>query len=130
MLTCQQLTELVTEYLEGRMSFWRRAQFQMHLGMCKRCRAYIHQMKATVRILGRLPSEPPGIAAFAGGARGADAEAADPLRWLLPGAPDRAAARMAARVFSGARAAAPRWPMITHEERFTRSAPPDRRAWR
>jgi predicted anti-sigma-YlaC factor YlaD len=58
MLTCQQLTELVTEYLEGRMSFWRRAQFQMHLGMCKRCRAYIHQMKATVRILGRLPSEP------------------------------------------------------------------------
>lgn len=55
MLTCQQLTELVTEYLEGRMSFWRRAQFQMHLGMCRHCRAYVHQMKTTVRTLGSLP---------------------------------------------------------------------------
>ena len=57
MLTCQQLTELVTEYLEGRMSLWRRAQFQMHLGMCKHCRAYIHQMKTTIRTLGSLPQE-------------------------------------------------------------------------
>lgn len=58
MLTCQQLTELVTEYLEGRMSFWRRTQFQMHLGMCKHCRAYIRQMKTTVATLGQLPQEP------------------------------------------------------------------------
>lgn len=57
MLTCQQLTELVTEYLEGRMSFWRRVQFQMHLGMCRHCRAYVHQMKTTVSTLGRLPQE-------------------------------------------------------------------------
>jgi len=57
MLTCQQLTEIVSEYLEGRMSFWRRAQFQMHLGMCKHCRAYIHQVKTTVRTLGSLPQE-------------------------------------------------------------------------
>lgn len=57
MLTCQELTELVTEYLEGRMSLWRRAQFQMHLGMCKHCRAYIHQMKTTIRTLGSLPQE-------------------------------------------------------------------------
>lgn len=57
MLTCQQLTELVTEYVEGRMSFWRRAQVQMHLGMCRHCRAYLHQMRATVRTLGKLPQE-------------------------------------------------------------------------
>ncbi len=57
MLTCQQLTELVTEYLEGRMSLWRRAQFQMHLGMCKHCRAYLHQMRTTIRTLGSLPQE-------------------------------------------------------------------------
>ncbi|MEO8601069.1 MAG: zf-HC2 domain-containing protein [bacterium] len=57
MLTCQQLTELVTEYLEGRMSLWRRLQVQMHLGMCRHCRAYLHQMKTTVRTLGRLPQE-------------------------------------------------------------------------
>jgi predicted anti-sigma-YlaC factor YlaD len=65
MLTCQQLTELVTEYLEGRMSLWRRAQFQMHLGMCRHCRAYLNQMKTTLRTLGSLPQEqvPPDVKA-------------------------------------------------------------------
>lgn len=58
MLTCQQLTEVLAEYLEGRMSFWRRMEFQMHLGMCKHCRAYVAQMKTTVRTLGSLPQEP------------------------------------------------------------------------
>lgn len=58
MLTCQQLTELITEYLEGRMSFWRRVEFQMHLGMCRHCRTYLRQMKTTVSTLGVLPREP------------------------------------------------------------------------
>lgn len=58
MLTCQQLTELVTEYLEGRMSLWRRMEFQMHLGMCRHCRTYLRQMKTTVSTLGALPPEP------------------------------------------------------------------------
>ncbi len=57
MLTCHQLTELVTEYLEGRMSLRRRLQVQMHLGMCRHCRAYLHQMKTTVGALGRPPQE-------------------------------------------------------------------------
>ena len=57
MLTCQQLTEIVTEYLEGRMPLWRRLQFHMHLGMCRHCRAYVSQMRATVRTLGTLPHE-------------------------------------------------------------------------
>ena len=56
-MTCQQLTELITEYLEGRMSFWRRLQFQVHLGLCKACRVYLRQMKATIQTLGRLPEE-------------------------------------------------------------------------
>lgn len=58
MLTCQQLTELITEYLDGRMPLWRRIQFQLHLGMCRHCRAYLRQMKATVATLGQLPAEP------------------------------------------------------------------------
>jgi len=65
MLNCQQLTELITEYLEGRMSFWRRFAFQMHLGLCRHCRAYLRQMKATVQALGHLPEEqiPPDLKA-------------------------------------------------------------------
>jgi anti-sigma factor RsiW len=65
MLTCQQLTELITEYLEGQLSFWRWLEFQMHLGMCRHCRAYLRQMKATIRTLGHLPTEsmPPDVKA-------------------------------------------------------------------
>ncbi len=52
------MTELVTDYLEGRLPLPRRVRFQLHLGMCRHCRAYLRQMKATIRTLGRLPQEP------------------------------------------------------------------------
>ena len=58
MFTCQQMTELVTEYVEGRMPFWRRMKFQLHLGMCQHCREYVRQMKLTVKTLGQLPVAP------------------------------------------------------------------------
>jgi predicted anti-sigma-YlaC factor YlaD len=57
MLTCQELTELVTDYLEGRQSLIERLRFEVHLGMCRHCRAYLRQMKQTVRILGRLSED-------------------------------------------------------------------------
>jgi predicted anti-sigma-YlaC factor YlaD len=57
MLTCQELTELVTEYLEGRQSLIERLRFEVHLGMCRHCRAYLRQMKHTVRALGRLSED-------------------------------------------------------------------------
>jgi hypothetical protein len=58
MLTCKEITELVTDYLEGRMSFMQRVSFHLHLGMCDRCRAYLRQMRLTVKTLGKLPDEP------------------------------------------------------------------------
>ncbi|MBI5494867.1 MAG: anti-sigma factor [Deltaproteobacteria bacterium] len=57
-MTCQGLTELVTDYLEGRLPFTRWLSFQMHLGMCRHCRGYLRQMKVTVATLGHLPPEP------------------------------------------------------------------------
>lgn len=57
MLTCKEVTELVTDYLEGRMSLADRMRFQMHVGMCKHCRAYLRQMKATVAVLGQMPED-------------------------------------------------------------------------
>ncbi len=58
MLTCRDITEIVTDYLEGRMTLGTRMRFHMHLGMCKHCRAYLRQMKNTIETLGRLPEEP------------------------------------------------------------------------
>lgn len=63
MLTCQELTELITDYLEDRVSFMDRLRFRLHVGMCRHCRAYLNQMKQTIRTLGRLPAEsiPPDV---------------------------------------------------------------------
>ena len=58
MLTCQELTELVTDYAEGHLSLWDRMRFRMHLGMCKHCRAYVHDRKMTVQTVGKLEPEP------------------------------------------------------------------------
>ena len=58
MLTCRDITELVTDYAEGRMSLWTRMRFRMHVGMCRHCRAYLQQLKTTVRLTGAIPPEP------------------------------------------------------------------------
>jgi anti-sigma factor RsiW len=54
-LSCRELTELITSYMEGRLKFRQRLRIQMHLGMCRHCRRYLRQMKSTVRLLGALP---------------------------------------------------------------------------
>ena len=59
MLTCRQVTDLVTDYLEGRQPLAQRLRFQVHLGMCRHCRAYLRQMKLTVDALGSLPGSAP-----------------------------------------------------------------------
>jgi anti-sigma factor RsiW len=54
MITCRELTELVTDYLEGRLSIGQRLRFEMHIGLCRHCRAYLRQMKQTIGSLGSL----------------------------------------------------------------------------
>jgi anti-sigma factor ChrR (cupin superfamily) len=56
MLTCREIAELVTEYAEGGLSLADRIRFQLHLGMCRSCRRYVRQVKATVGAIGRLPA--------------------------------------------------------------------------
>lgn len=57
MLTCRELAALITEYLEGALSVPDSVRFQLHLGMCADCRAYLRQMKQTVSVLRELPPE-------------------------------------------------------------------------
>lgn len=53
-LTCQQVVELVTEYLDGVMEPRRRARFEAHLAGCAGCTAYLEQFRTTVAVAGRL----------------------------------------------------------------------------
>ena len=59
MISCVQMTELITDYLEQRLPLGDRLRFQFHLGFCRHCRAYLRQMRAVVRSLGMLPAGPP-----------------------------------------------------------------------
>lgn len=56
-LPCQELVELVTDYLEDRLSPVDRERFEAHLEQCEACRTYLEQFRATIRALGRLPEE-------------------------------------------------------------------------
>jgi anti-sigma factor RsiW len=54
-LTCQEVVELVTAYLEDALTPRRRAQVQAHLDACEHCSRYLDQIRATVAELGGLP---------------------------------------------------------------------------
>lgn len=53
-LTCRELVELVTEYLEGALSPEDRARFDQHITECADCTAHLQQMRRTLRLVGRL----------------------------------------------------------------------------
>lgn len=55
MLTCREMTELVTAYAEGQLRLAERLRFRMHIALCPNCRTYVRQLKATARALGKLP---------------------------------------------------------------------------
>jgi len=57
-MSCQELVDALTDYLEGSLSISDRIRFQIHLGFCGGCRNYLNQMKYTIRTLGKLPAEP------------------------------------------------------------------------
>jgi anti-sigma factor RsiW len=59
--SCKNITELVTDYLEGKLPLAERIAFRVHTLICPGCRRYIRQMRATIAHLGRLPEhELPG----------------------------------------------------------------------
>ena len=53
-MTCRELVELVTEYLEGTLPLQDRTRFEHHLVFCTWCVDYLQQMRETLRAAGRL----------------------------------------------------------------------------
>ena len=56
-LSCRELVELVTDYLEDRLPPGERKRFDAHLATCEGCQIYLDQMRETIRLLGRVPDE-------------------------------------------------------------------------
>jgi anti-sigma factor RsiW len=56
-LTCHQVVELVTDYLEGALPDEARRRVEEHLSVCDGCTRYLEQMRETIRLTGRLTEE-------------------------------------------------------------------------
>ena len=51
-LSCKELVELVTDYLDGAMSDADRLRFDEHLDLCPPCVEYVAQIGRTIRVVG------------------------------------------------------------------------------
>lgn len=53
-LDCQELVELVSDYLDGTLDPETRSRFDLHLLECDGCENYLQQFHATVRTVGSI----------------------------------------------------------------------------
>ena len=56
-LTCHEVVELVTDYLEGALPDETRSRVEEHLSGCDGCTRYLEQMRETIRLTGMLTEE-------------------------------------------------------------------------
>ena len=56
-MPCQELVELITEYLEGALSETDRIRFEAHLDECGPCRHYVAQLKAVAAGARRITAD-------------------------------------------------------------------------
>jgi anti-sigma factor RsiW len=56
-MTCKELVELITDYLENKLSLPQRIRFEKHLAECKDCTTYLKQMQQTIRLVGHLSED-------------------------------------------------------------------------
>ena len=53
-LTCKEVVEMVSDYLEGALAPEDRVRFEAHIRACEGCTSYLEQMRETIRLTGML----------------------------------------------------------------------------
>lgn len=53
-MTCRELVDVITDYLEGTLPEADRVRFEEHLADCPYCATYLEQMWTTIATLGEL----------------------------------------------------------------------------
>jgi anti-sigma factor (TIGR02949 family) len=56
-LTCSEVVELVTSYLDRRLTATDAERFEEHLAFCDGCSTYLEQMRVTIAATGRIRAE-------------------------------------------------------------------------
>lgn len=54
-IRCQEVVELVTDYLEGALDSGTRIELEAHLTLCTACAEYVRQLKTTLQMVGQAP---------------------------------------------------------------------------
>lgn len=62
MMTCQEVSALARDHVDGRLPGRARLGLRVHLAMCKHCRRYLRQLWATLRLIQAQPAPPPPAA--------------------------------------------------------------------
>lgn len=52
--SCQELVELVTDYLEGALTPADLRRFEEHIALCDGCTEYLRQLRETIRVVGAI----------------------------------------------------------------------------
>ncbi len=58
MLSCKDLVERSSDYLDGQLRLRERLGVRAHLAMCVHCRRFIRQLKLSQAVLRQLPEKP------------------------------------------------------------------------
>lgn len=58
MITCEELVQRTTDYLEGALDAPQRLRYERHLAICPPCRGFLSQMRKTLVVAGNLEGEP------------------------------------------------------------------------
>jgi hypothetical protein len=54
-VTCREIVELVTDYVEGSLGPEEREAVEMHLNLCDGCTDYLLQLRVSIELTGMLP---------------------------------------------------------------------------
>jgi anti-sigma factor RsiW len=56
-VTCREIVELVTDYVEGALGPEEREAVEMHLNLCDGCTDYLRQLRMSIELTGTLPAD-------------------------------------------------------------------------
>lgn len=56
-MSCKELVELVTDYLERALPPSDLRRFELHIGKCDWCKLYIDQIRLTIKAAGKLTED-------------------------------------------------------------------------
>ena len=57
-MTCREVVELMTDYLDGALPEDARLRFEEHIAGCDGCSAYLEQLRTARRLVGRMAQVP------------------------------------------------------------------------